>query len=323
MFCYISYAYEINSSYEVDLRNKESNITRENISYTEKNDLLSVEKFIVKSKEELNRDSINLFKYSDLKGDYVSLRDAVEIIGGEISWKGALNDNYKYNYGYININQKIYKYLYSARDDYNIKTKFSYMSFYYIDENEKEKDIVFSSYGPITIKFKDNMLLIPADQLMCLLNRFGYIYTFDFENKIFRIEKYDFIKENEIVKKLFPKTNDLLYYDSEETLFNTEVLGEDFYTNICGLNQGTNVGIWSYFDEEYKPYKEVLDYVKKAKLCYKGYYSIDTDDKNITVEYNADINCYIAYNNKCNVDSPEFKMIAIRCFDGQVIYVYD
>lgn len=322
IFCEISYADQIDSSYETYINLDMIDRTKERISNEERNNLLSIENFTVKSNADLNKNNISLYRYSDLEGDYVSFREIIELIGGNITWEGPLNENKDFNYGYIYINNKKYEYQYAAKDPYVLNNRITFITLFETKENGKKMELPATINGPLTIKIKDNALLLPANQIMDIYNRWGYIYTFDLNNNIFYVKEFDMIKENKMIKQILPESSSRMYYDSEDTIDITEALNIDFYYNICALTETANLGIWRYFDTEYKPYEVVADYEKRCKMCYKGFYSIETDDSNISVKYNEDLDCYIAYNNRCSEGDPAFKMIAVRKFDGQIVYAY-
>lgn len=316
MMSNVTYAYEINDEYETTLSFKDN----EN-KVTKSGDLLLKKQLSVESDFFAGEQFLDLYKCSDDIQDYVSVRNIIELIGGNITWDRE--ENSEYNYGYIFVNNKKYKYIYSARGDYNLKTGFSFLSLYNIDAYRNEQPLHLNGNSTITLKLNENSLLMPVYQLIDLLNRWGYIYTIDKEEKVLKIKKHDFTGENELVNSFFPKTNDLFYYNSEETKYYENNLGEDFYTTMSSINAGVFNTIKKYFDTEYKHYIEVSDFEERARLCYKGYYYLDTANENITVEYNKDIDCYIAYNNRCLKENIYFKMIAIRRFDGQLIYAYE
>lgn len=307
-------AANIDNSYEKDL----SIFTPENHNI-ESGELTSIEALSVKSESELNGNSINLYSYSDDIQDYVSVRDIIELVRGTITWERI--ENTEFNSGNISIDDNKYKYVYSALSEYNIKTGYSVLSLYSINKKGKERYMDLNGNGPITLKLNNGKLLMPVYQLMDLLSRWGYVYTFDFEQKQFKIEKHNFVDENDYISKNFPKTSGLFYYNSEE-LKSYYSIGYDFYTNISATNSAIRNAVIKHFDKNFKPYVMATDYEKQAKLYYKGCYLLDTDDDNITVEYNNDIDCYIAYNNRCDKESSSFKMIIMRKFDGQVIYAY-
>ena len=322
MFYQTAYAEEIDDSYEIDLNNKKGNHVGRNAYDQERNNLLGIENFKVSSNTALSKNNISFYKYSDLDGDFVSLREVIELIGGKVEWKGELPENSKFNYGYIDINNKKYEFSYSAKEDYVIDTKVTYISIYKNNVYGKEVLMCITGRGPLLGKVYGNTLLIPAEQIPCIFNRWGYIDTFDLKNNIFNEYKIDMIEENKKVKELLPETDAGSYYDSETIKYTTEETGYDIYSSINAMNTATYDSIHKYFDSVYKPYAMDTDYEARARLYYKATCLVDTDDENITVEYNKDLDCYIAYNNRCSKESPKFKMIAIRKFDGQVIYSY-
>ena len=107
MFYQTAYAEEIDDSYEIDLNNKKGNHVGRNAYDQERNNLLGIENFKVSSNTALSKNNISFYKYSDLDGDFVSLREVIEALGGSIEWTPNYNS---YSLGYFELLGYKYEY---------------------------------------------------------------------------------------------------------------------------------------------------------------------------------------------------------------------
>lgn len=309
--------------------------------YAEDNNTSMVEKsistdfinsqIVYKLEDESNgvNESINIYDYEDCY--CVSLREIIELLGGDISWNYNKNTQ---QLGTINIYGKQYDYYsHLALDSYtnNSKEESFPITFYLVDNNIAYC-IPLSSYAEsLFANYIDGKIYIPVSSLRDLFPRIGYLVGLDTTEKIIYFKEYDSEIEKKKIMTKFPVEqygNNFYSQDDKEPfeLFHDYLPYEHtYYSNIsydkqAAMTKQILVNCNKMFGISLTHYNDIKN-DEFYKYIFKACYQIN-DDINIFINYDSDIEAYVIANfdyitqKKINSDC---KLIIVRKIDDMIL----
>lgn len=301
----------------------------EAVTDSEYNNIIGRKNYSLTLNGEANGKSITVLEYASKVGDFISLREFVEAIGGKIEWNPNKDTD---ELGYFELFGRRFKYTAVHWEDFkNSENSFRiYLSMF--EDNEE----VMLSMNPwseeLFTKVENNKIYIGVNSLNYILPRIGYIFNINKNAQTFNIKSYDFEKEKKYMLEMFPiekvHRNDYAaeYNDYIGPSKNSDAMRYCF--DIFHEQIGVNVNIKKYYrlfiDDDYKD-----GYFTDDENFYKGMLQASYGeyiDEEIYIDYDEELESYIVYNEAFKIDSgnfkntAEYKIIVIRKFDSMILF---
>lgn len=322
LICLIVVIFSINFV-EADTKITEK-ISSEVTEYELTNKIKSVKYDIIFNGERIN-ETITVDEYSANVGDFVSLREFVEAMGGTIVW----NPNPKTReLGYFEIFGIRYKYTshYPFDDIPDIETAFA-ITLYRVDDDKDVMMLMSSVVESMYTKFTDGRIYIRFTSIRRLLPRMGYLFNLDKNNRTFNIKSYDFEKEKNTVLDKFPieKFGENIYGKKYiDIYYDTVIYSQmDLFLKQVEDTEAMENRYFNYIDKDFKHLYVVKDNIYDF---YKGMLeavNLTYFDSEVKVDYDKELDAYIIYNKDFrNTDELDFsyKILVIRKYDNMILY---
>ena len=271
--------------------------------------------------------TINVNEYVPCEGDYISLREFVEALGGKIEWDPCFETNYL---GYFEILGTKYEYrsFWPMGSEFDNELAFNII----LSTDMQGENVVISMNGwteALYAKFVDNTIYIPITSLRRLLPRMGYLFNIDKEERTFNIKAYDFEKEKELMLEKFPVEifGKSMYGKEYVGVFQDsgEYYCDDFFDYQATATESYENRYYDYLDDSYRSMYALNNNAEEVlkNMLQAAYFTL-IDDK-IKVNYDEELEAYIVYNKDYfNVEKLDntYKIIVIRKYDNMVLYSY-
>lgn len=305
---------------EISMTNKISSASTE----TEINQELMQIECDIKIDDNDTGKNIIIHRYSSKVGDFVSLREMVESLGGNIIWEPDYETK---TLGYINFlgSNYIYKSHYSLDEIPDIKSQFA-IDIYKLDGDKKILVPMSNGVESMYTKFIDGKIYMRFSSLRYLMPRSGYIFNVDEKNSSFNIKNYNFNSEKDLLLTKFPvsKFGKSLYGNTDTDYY--PIFGKNMY--YCGDVFAQQVSDTENMEKNYFNYIDTnfrRCYVQDNEDFYKNLFQANYRKfiDNIYIEYDNDLDSYIIYNKNFNdVDEIDntYKIMVIRKFDNMILY---
>lgn len=288
------------------------------------NKIRSVKYDITMNGENTNK-TISVDEYSPNVGDFVSLREFVEVMGGTIEWAP---DPETRVLGYFEIFGTKYKYTshYPFDDIPDMETAFA-ITLYRVDDDKDVMISMSSAVESMYTKFINGRIYIRFTSIRRLLPRMGYLFNLDKNNRTFNLKTYDFDKEKNLVLTKFPveKFGESIYGKTYAGIseFSGEYGEMDLFLKQADDTEFMEYRYSNYIDSDFKRLYVVND---NEYDFYKGMLeaqNLTYFDTEVKVDYDNELDAYIVYNKDFrNVDELDFsyKILVIRKYDNMILY---
>ena len=269
--------------------------------------------------------TINVREYDARVGDFVSLREFVEVLGGSITWEPNEETKYLGKFEFLNKEYKYYSH-YPFDDTKDMENAFA-LDLFMIMEDKDVNILMNGMVESVYTKCVDGKIYIRIKSLRRLLPRMGYLFNLDKENLCFNIKAYDFESEKKLVNEKFPvdKFGNGLYGRN----YNGIVLDgktywlSDLFCEQSSQNESLEQKYFDYINNDF-----TVGYIIKEEdknTFYRGVFEALTLTKfdDVYIDYDEELDAYIIYNkNFYDVESLDktYKILAIRKFDNMVLY---
>ncbi len=276
-------------------------------------------------------DNILVRRYSPYVGDYVSLRQVITALGGNIEWKPNRETRELATFEIFNE-----KYVLKLADCIgwidNIPEIYIYsfpIDLYMIMDGKEIPLTMGGMSSSMFTKFIDNTNYVSLCDLRKLLPRMGYLINADDKNFSINVKSYDFNKEKEIFLNTFPAEKfGKSWYSQEYDRYIYEknlnfYLCADFYFNQYNCTEAVEDSYKVYIDNNYRQMYSYGNEKAYKDLLQAAYYTY-TDDE-LKVKYNKDLDAYIVYNKEYdNVSKLDdtYKILVVRRYDNMIMFQY-
>lgn len=269
----------------------------------------------------------------------ISFKDLIEIFGGKyrllfINDESIYRGSY-YDYKYAEIDLDGYTYeiagsnnlaeLNPVYDEFRIRIG-------YKSEEDYDNYRLELSAQNLTGYYLNGEIYLLSSAAYFLSQKEGKMFNFD--NDCFNIQTHDSIAEDKSLKEILPTGWHTWYKDNRGTWV-TKNHDVDFYYD------STREFLFSYAETKEYVNSDITighsvserDIEEYAKLIICGTYHLQEINYNLYVDYNEDLGVYIVYNKDySNLPSgedytsegkdPAMRLIAIRAYDGKMVYCY-
>lgn len=273
--------------------------------------------------------TIEMYEYSNKVGDFISLREIIEALGGVIEWNP--NDDTK-ELGYFELLGRRYYYesgISIDNLDIDLETYFPINLYTYMDDN-KVLLTMSSSLESMSSRLIGDRIYINITALRRLLPRMGYLVNINGEEKTLNIKEYDFNYERELVLRKFPiKKFGKSYYGDEyeeyTLLYSDEYFCFDFFCEQVGATETIEQNYYDYVNSEFRQLFVIkFDNIKFYKDMLQVAHGNYIDDE-IYVDYDEELDAYIIYNKdftKVDYIDDSYKILVLRRYDNMVLYFH-
>lgn len=312
------------SSILADTNIKEKTSIDSNIG--ENDNLLNSVKYNLMVNGENTGRTITINEYSSKVGDFVSLREFVEVMGGNIKWKPDSETRQLGDFEFLGTKYKYFSH-YSFDEIPDIENSFAINLFMTIED--KDVNILMSNWvESMYTKFTNNTIYIRLKDIRRLLPRMGYLFNVDRESQCFNIKSYDFEKEKKFILEEFPieKFGKGIYGNeySGITMDSDTYWLSDLFLKQAEESENLEAKYYDYIDTDFKSMYTLKNNINEF---YKGmleaatltYYSDE-----IKINYNKNLDAYIVCNKDYkNVDilDTTYKILVVRKYDNMILYL--
>lgn len=272
--------------------------------------------------------SIEVNEYNPSEGTFISLREFVQILDGNIEWRPDYDTNYLGSF-----QVSYYKYNFYSQfklNSYEDKELYFPIT---ITLEETDKDIIIPMNPwseSVNAKYVNDKIYIPITSVRAILPRMGCLFNINKNNKLISIKDYDFEQEKDLLLKKYPPEKfDGGMYDNkyEDIVLDTTGLYyfQDFFTyqNNTTLNIENNY--FDYIDCNYQRCYEIdkNDSVFLKNILQAAYMMWINEE--IITNYDKELDAYVIYNKDFqNIEKLDdsYKILIVRKYDNMILYKY-
>ena len=288
--------------------------------------------------------------YDSAGGNWVSLRQLVESMGGSIKWDFDIDKDLCY-LGTFNLFGYEYTYFCEHRFDSDLfDNRYNFNLEIFMNQDGKNLHIDVTPWSTaLPARYIDDTIYVYIGIVPALFPRNGYLGSFNIKDYTFNVKKYDFEKEKSLMIEKFPEeklSNNNNYYTwefegyAEDDSYIYEAYGDFFggkkiYNNyfefeIFDRIYRRTLNYMSFYANYVDPHYENVYFTTENpneqlyKDLFKACYLDDFEEYDIKVRYDEDLEAYVVYNKEYeNADKIDdsYAIAVIRKFDNAVLFV--